>query len=122
MVGVLVPLSLAVTMGTGLFQSGPLGMLEVIMSVHECFSEHVCTCEADVSLNCDEENTNDELPSFYGPSSQSFALWQKPAPMAQWLCHRLMGWFVLGSNLVTGSNPERVLKDPRATTPSFLSH
>ena len=35
-----------------------------------------------------------------------------PAPMAQWLCHRLMRWWVLGSHLGTGSNPERVVKDP----------
>ena len=38
----------------------------------------------------------------------------QPAPMAQWLCHRLMGWYRL--------NPERVFNDPmgrcKATTPS----
>ena len=28
----------------------------------------------------------------------------EPAPMAQWLCHRLMGPLVLGSHLGTGSN------------------
>ena len=48
-----------------------------------------------------------------------------PDPMAQWLCHRLIGWLVLGSHLGTGSNPERVFKDPIgrcvATTPSSLS-
>ena len=32
------------------------------------------------------------------------------APMAQLLCHRLMGWLVLGSHLGTGSKTERVLK------------
>ena len=35
-----------------------------------------------------------------------------PATMAQWLCHRLMNWHVLGSHLDMGSNPERVLKGP----------
>ena len=48
-----------------------------------------------------------------------------PAPMAQWLCHRLMGWWVLGSHIGTGSNPEQVFKGPmgrcKATTPSSLS-
>ena len=32
------------------------------------------------------------------------------APMAQWLSHRLMGWWVLGSHIGSGSNPERVFK------------
>ena len=48
----------------------------------------------------------------------------EPAPMAQWLCHLLMGWLVLGSHLGTGSNPERDFKGPvgrcKATTPSCL--
>ena len=35
-----------------------------------------------------------------------------PAPRAQWLCHRLMGWYVLGSYLGTGSNTEWIFKDP----------
>ena len=50
----------------------------------------------------------------------------RPAPMAQWLCRRIMGWQVLGSHLGTGSNPEQVFKDPMgrcmATTPSSLTN
>ena len=35
---------------------------------------------------------------------------REPAPMEQWLNHRLMGWEVLGSHLGAGSNPERDFK------------
>ena len=48
-----------------------------------------------------------------------------PAPMAQWLYHRLIGWKVLGSHLDSGSNPESVFKGPQArykvTTSSSFS-
>ena len=37
---------------------------------------------------------------------------ERPAPMAKWLCHRLMGWLVLGSHISTGSNPKRGFKRP----------
>ena len=47
-----------------------------------------------------------------------------PSLMAQWLRHRSADWYVLGSHLDTGSNPERVFKEPvsrcKATTPSTL--
>ena len=46
--------------------------------------------------------------------------------MTQWLSHRLVGWYVLGSYLGTGSNPSGFfLKGPifrcNATTPSSFS-
>ena len=48
-----------------------------------------------------------------------------PALIAQWLCHCLMGWLVLGSHLGICSNPEQVFKDLKgrcmATTPSSFS-
>ena len=48
-----------------------------------------------------------------------------PAPMAQSVCHRLMGWYIMDSHLGIGSNSERDFKGPmggcKATTPSSLS-
>ena len=59
------------------------------------------------------------------PSSLSLTGLIVPALKAQWLCHQLVGWEVLGSHLSTGSKPEQVFKGPvgrcKATTPSSLS-
>ena len=49
----------------------------------------------------------------------------EPTLMAHWLCHRLMGWYVLGSHVGTGFNTVRVFNSPlgrcKVTTPFSLT-
>ena len=87
-----------------------------------------CTCSSTWRVTSSErhfENNNELISYTRVVKYQNKPFYCTPAPMLQWLSYRLMGWFVLGSYLGTGSNPERVFKGTmgrcKANTPSSLS-
>ena len=72
----------------------------------------MCVFSTKVHARCPSVSMGLESDVSTGPLKVRFGLKSVPALMVQWLCHRLMGWYVLGSHLGTGSNTERGFKDP----------